>query len=178
MPHNAPNTEKFIELVLLVASRSKDDPKFGYTKLNKILFYCDFLAYGRLGSAMTWQPYQKLTWGPAARRMKPVEAMIQEQGWGYIEHRRVIDHSQQRLIPQRDANLSLFSKPELEIVDEVIAMLRKHGATSISELSHRFIGWRAARFDEDIPYETVLISSRPLTAAEKAYARDLEPLHG
>lgn len=40
---------KMKELILYLASRSEEDPRFSATKLNKLLFYCDFTAYRRLG---------------------------------------------------------------------------------------------------------------------------------
>jgi hypothetical protein len=35
---------KMKELILYLASKSEDDPRFSSTKLNKLLFYCDFEA--------------------------------------------------------------------------------------------------------------------------------------
>jgi hypothetical protein len=42
-----PDDEKLRELILYVSTLSKDDDNFGATKLNKLLFYADFLAYQR-----------------------------------------------------------------------------------------------------------------------------------
>jgi len=39
-----PNDRKFQELLLYVAARCEGAPTFGATKLNKILFFADFLA--------------------------------------------------------------------------------------------------------------------------------------
>lgn len=178
MPRTAPDDKKFVELLLLIAHLSQDDPGFGYTKLNKLAFYADFLAFGRLRSAITWQPYRKLKWGPAAVRMKRIQAVIEEEGWGEIERRRVFSHIQQRLVPLREADQAVFSDDEIRIVYDVVERLKRHGAASISELSHAFVGWRSARWDETIPYETVLLSSRPLSEAEKRYALNVEPTRG
>jgi hypothetical protein len=41
--------EKFKELVLYLAEKCETDPSFGVTKLNKLLYYCDFVAYSELG---------------------------------------------------------------------------------------------------------------------------------
>ena len=41
-------TDKFRELILYIAQESEGDPNFGATKLNKILFFCDFLGLPRL----------------------------------------------------------------------------------------------------------------------------------
>jgi len=44
---------KLKELILLLARESEGDPHFGATKLNKELFYTDFLAYLNFGQAVT-----------------------------------------------------------------------------------------------------------------------------
>src|SRR5215467_9574991 len=71
-----PNDEKFKELILYIASHSEDDPAFGATKLNKLLFFADFITYLRLGHPITGQEYQRLENGPAPRRMLPAKAEL------------------------------------------------------------------------------------------------------
>lgn len=44
------------ELMLFVADRCRGGRNFGVTKLNKILFYCDFSAFARLGKPITGIP--------------------------------------------------------------------------------------------------------------------------
>ena len=59
------------ELIVLIASLSRDDPAFGDVKLNKLLFFSDFLAYTNLGQPITGAEYQKLDFGPARRTGSP-----------------------------------------------------------------------------------------------------------
>jgi hypothetical protein len=42
--------EKFREPVVYIASKFGDDPPLGDVKLNKILYFSDFLAYNLLGA--------------------------------------------------------------------------------------------------------------------------------
>lgn len=72
--------DKFRELILYVARETEDDPKCGATKLNKILFYADFLAYRELGSSLSGQTYQRLEHGPAPRGIVPAVEAMQESG--------------------------------------------------------------------------------------------------
>jgi hypothetical protein len=60
-----PDREKLRELILHVARRSEGDIAFGVTKLNKLLFFIDFLACLRFGKPITGEEYQKLDNGPA-----------------------------------------------------------------------------------------------------------------
>src|ERR1700733_10925348 len=75
-----PNERRFAELMLYVSEKCASDPKFGATKLNKILFYADFLAYAELGNSITGFEYQKLPHGPAPRRILTVRRRLEQEG--------------------------------------------------------------------------------------------------
>jgi len=170
-----PSDSKLKELMLYVAKRSQDDPFYGATKLNKILFFSDFLAFKKLGQSITGQPYRKLDFGPAPARMQEIrDELVRDQDAG-IQKTEIAGKMQHRLIHLRDPNLSEFSGEEIAIVDEMIDFLRSKTATEVSEFSHRFIGWQIARVGEVIPYETVYIVQREPTEKENAYAMTLTP---
>lgn len=147
---------KLRELMLYVTNRSLDDPNFGATKLNKILFFSDFLAYANLGRAITGAEYQKLRYGPAPRQLKPVQRELELEGAAALLPKPVSSFTQHRLGALREPRLELFSAEEIALVDEVMTVLRKETAVSVSDLSHRWcIGWAAAEEGETIPYGTV-----------------------
>lgn len=163
---------KLKELALYIAARCESDPTFGATKLNKILFYSDFLAYARLGEAITGDEYQCLEMGPAPRHWLPLKADMVKRGQAAEQVRNRYGKEQKRLIPLRDADLSQFSGEEIAIVDEVIEGLRGMNAREVSELSHGFTGWQIVALGDTIPYETVFLSPpRRHTPAELAHAR-------
>jgi hypothetical protein len=153
-----PNDAKLKELILYIAERSADDAFFGAVKLNKILFYSDFFAYGHFGRPITGQPYFRLPHGPAPRRLLPVkEEMIRAGDIVESPVQRYV-YQQKRIVPLRSANLESFTAEELELVQEVIDALRSHTAEMASQLSHDFIGWKLVEDGEEIPYETVFLS--------------------
>ncbi len=173
--------EKFKELVLYIAQRCKSHPYFGATKLNKILFFSDFIAYEELGWAMTDAEYMALEYGPGPRRLMPIREQMLLDGDVTIER----SGSQQRVIALRRPDLEHFSPEERNIVDKVIQWLQCRDAESVSELSHRFLGWKAAWSETlatgqtaTIPYETVHVSNRPITESELTRAKDLAEGHG
>jgi len=169
-----PNDRKFRELILYISQRCEQDPNFGKTKLNKILFYSDFLAYAQTGEPITGQEYMRIQHGPGARRLKPTLEDMQERGEVRIKRERKIDHDQQRVLALRDPKLEgLFSNHQLGIVNQVIQYLWGRTNRQVSALSHADIGWQMARHKETIPYETVFLSDRPLTEAELEYGRQL-----
>lgn len=167
-----PFNEKLRELALYVAAKSEDDPRFGATKLNKILFYSDFWAYGLFGKPITGAEYQRLENGPAPRAWLPLQRDMLKQKEAAVARRAHFGYQQERLVALREPKLEAFSGAEISIVDQVLEMLRDQNATQVSELSHQFQGWRLARHKETIPYATVFLEgSRPLTEAELAHGQ-------
>ncbi len=167
--------KKLKEMMLYVAKQSEGDETFGRTKLNKILFYADFLAYAQTGNAISGHRYQKLDKGPAPRKLIPLREELEREGACAEQDRLHYGRPQKRLIALREPDLTRFSGTEIAIVDEVIKALAKKNARGVSLLSHSFIGWEAAQLGEDIPYETVFAWRRPLTESEKRHGLQLEP---
>jgi uncharacterized phage-associated protein len=164
---------KLAELILYVSSRSEEDPTFGAIKLNKILFFADFLFFARHRRPITNQEYMALPMGPAPRHLVPVRAQLEEAQALAIQKRTVYGREQQRPIALREPDLSAFSGEEIAMVEYAISQLWGKTAAEVSELSHAFDGWKLAEEKETIPFETVFLSERPLTAAESEFARSL-----
>lgn len=165
--------DKLRELVIHIGLRSESDPDFGVIKLNKILFFADFLAYRKFGRSITGAEYQRLEHGPAPRQLKPLlDRMVGEgavapqvvERWGYPQY---------RTIALREPLLGKFSAEEIALVDAVIMQCRGKNARAVSDLSHRFIGWRLASLGETIPYGVALIRRREPTESERAYGLSL-----
>lgn len=154
--------QKFRELVILIADRCADDPSFGATKLNKLLFFCDFFAYANLGQPITGATYQRLDWGPAPKRLLPVQSDLQRDGAVQVIRRTKVIYTQKVTVAKRPPDLSAFTADELELVHEVLEIFEKFDAATISEISHRVsAGWNLVDHGEEIPYETALISMEP-----------------
>lgn len=173
MSGQRPNDAKLKELILYIAQRCKDDPYFGKTKLNKILFYSDFTAYAELGEAITGQEYMRLPHGPGPRRLKPVLDKMARSAEAALKREPKGSFEQERVVAQRLPDISGFTEPQLAIVNRVIRALWNRTNSRVSEISHADAGWQLAENGETIPYETVFLSNRPLTEAEIEYGRKL-----
>lgn len=167
------NETKFRELILYVAKRSEDDPRFGATKLNKILYFADFNAYRKLRQPITGATYQNLTEGPAPREMLPQRHIMIDNEEILIEERTYFDHIQQRIIAHRSPNKEVFSSEELSIVDEVIAELWNMTGRVASEYSHDQLGWQLTKLGETILYETAWLSAEFVPQEAEVYGRAL-----
>ena len=167
------------ELILYVSQRSASDLRFGAVKLNKILFYSDFLSYAMFGRPISGAEYQKLEKGPVLRRFKSIRQKMVEAGELTVQ---AVEYStgkvQHRTIALREPRTNLFSPEELELVDGIIQVLTGTDARAISELSHIEVGWKVAEMYETIPYPTVLLSDAPLSEAEIRSVQRFAQEHG
>lgn len=151
---------KLREMMMHIATKERDNPKFGATKLNKILFYSDFFWYLRTGKSLTGADYAKRDHGPAARALLPAQQSLVRDQSAHVEYRRLPYRGQKRLVPNRAAQLDgLYRVDEVEFVDSVIEWLRDWSAGQVSETTHGLLGWRLADYDEDIPYFTALYAN-------------------
>lgn len=164
--------QRFRELILYIAERCKDAEFFGATKLNKILYHADFRAFRRFGIPITGAKYFRLPNGPAPFPMVPVRRELEEEGALVIEYRPVGNRTQERVVPLRAPFLDLFTKDELNVVDEVIRELWGQTAEETSDASHDII-WKTRRDGDLIPYEAVYLNDGPLTDKEIERTRQL-----
>ena len=146
---------KLRELVLYIAERCQEHPKFGAVKLNKILFFADFIAYARRGNSITGETYFKLRNGPAPKQLLRVVAELKASGDVREERRVYAIGIQRRLVALRKPKLALFDGFEISLVNEVIEALKDKDAEEVSGLSHHFIGYKLVQDREEIPYESV-----------------------
>lgn len=164
--------ERLRELIIYVSQRSQDDPTFGATKLNKILYYADFLAYRLFGEPITGSEYQRLTWGPAPKYLRPLRDSMEEARELAIEVRRFHNADQHRTVALRDSDLELFSTKEISLIDEIIRGLWGRTAGEVSMLSHT-VAWEIVDDGESIPYEAAFLSPQGLTRQDSNRAKEI-----
>jgi hypothetical protein len=171
-----PNDEKLKELILLISEWSQADEKFGAIKLNKLLFHSDFSAFLTFKKPITGQEYFALAQGPAPRRLKPITEKMKAKQELAIQEVEYYGHRQQRPIALRPARMEVFTGDEIKLVHKTIQRFWQMSATEISDQSHIFLGWKAAKEKETIPYSTALVGLRHPTAKEKARGLRLKAL--
>jgi putative zinc finger/helix-turn-helix YgiT family protein len=139
---------KLREMMVYFAGR----PKTFRTKLNKLLFYADFLHQKRYGRPISAVRYVHLQFGPVPygfyRRQDELvsdaslrEIEIHAGEWGGT-----------RFEAGRPADLSIFSPSELECVGFVADRFQNWSAKRLTELSHGEAAWRDTRDGETISY--------------------------
>lgn len=169
--------QRFRELIVYIADRSKHDPHFGATKLNKILYHSDFRAFERFGTPLTGFRYFKLPQGPAPKAMIPLRNELQSEGAIKLEPVQRGPHTQMRIVALRDAVLDHFTADEIQLVDEVIDELWPQTASQVSDASHD-VRWRVVGDRDDIPYEFAFLSNEAATQKDIQRTRELAERFG
>lgn len=170
---------KFTEMVLYIAGRLRDDRAGGATKLNKVLYFADFAHTRRHGRPISGAVYQKLPQGPAPRRLRPVRQLLVEEGEADIVEEDFLGYRLHRLVPRRDADLSIFDAGELATIDHVLADLAELTAKQVSDLSHDEPGWVLATDGDDIPYEMAFAARQQIsTPTSRRLASDVAARYG
>ena len=106
------------------------------------------------------------------RRLLPVQEALVGAGDATLVRRDHLGYPQKRVVPLRSANLEEFDANEINMVDEVMSALRGATAARVSEMSHRLsVGWQIASIKQDIPYNSVFLSTQPLSAADRQSVR-------
>ena len=120
------------------------------TKMNKVLFYIDFLSYRERGMAISGLAYNAIEFGPVPQRWDRVYSAFDE----IVQELRVVkDQESIALTSNTEADMSCFSEKEMIIIDTVCKRMKRLNAHGISELSHSEPAWKNhLRQNDTIPY--------------------------
>lgn len=121
------------------------------TKMNKLLFYADFLKYKREGFGMTGLEYRAITHGPVPEGYG--EIYSKAKGVDMEEYIYPNGTSGILLCAVEDPDLSVFSDTEMNILEELCIRFGNYSAGEISAQSHKEKGWIECNAERElIPY--------------------------
>lgn len=108
------------------------------TKMNKMLFYVDFLSYRERGVAMSGLSYRAISYGPVPENWDRVYSLFDE----ITQEPRIIGNYEGNVLSSSaEADSSIFSPDEREIMDCVCARFCTMSSREISEVSHKEKAW-------------------------------------
>lgn len=111
------------------------------TKMNKLLFYSDFLHYKRFGNSITGLNYIAIAKGPVPKRY----STLYDQTETICKEEIIFPNgsSGEQLVPKKDSvfDRTLFSESEISILEEVGAKLKNIKTNDIVTLSHQEAAW-------------------------------------
>ena len=108
------------------------------TKMNKLLFYIDFLAFKSRGIAISGLSYRAIEYGPVPERWDKVYSEFQE-----IEQnlRQIGDFEGNVLTSNKKAEMSCFDEDEIILIDMVCNQLGNYSSSELSRISHQEKAW-------------------------------------
>ena len=109
------------------------------TKMNKLLFYSDFLSYKSHGYGMSGLAYKAIQFGPVPLRWDRVYSLIDEITTEIVE--LPYEHGS-KLCSKFVPDESNFSKDERYILEKVVDKFKDVSASEISKLSHNEEAWK------------------------------------
>jgi hypothetical protein len=160
-------------LVHYICEKCKDEPGFGATKLNKILWYLDtftFLTSGKSFSGNT--KYVRQKHGPVARQVVGVLRNLENEGSILIQKSPYYNRTKTDYVVLRPADDSKFTADEKNLIDEFSQTVCRHTAKEISNLTHDNV-WEAAEEGEEIPLFAILAKPDNITQADRKWLRDV-----
>ncbi len=163
-----PDEAKFRELILYVAKALKDDPSFGATKLNKVLFYAEFAHMRATGRPISGVEFQRLPQGPAPRRLLPVRGDLIAEGRARMDDVTYLGYVQHRLIALDEPDTSIFDEDEMLAIEQAVRALLPLNGGGVSLLSHQEVGWSMVEDGDTIPYETAFLRKPVVTETVRA----------
>ncbi|MGH9039778.1 MAG: Panacea domain-containing protein [Acidimicrobiia bacterium] len=155
------NENKLGELILWFAAHLRSEPAGGSTKLNKLLFYADFVHMRTYGHPITGAEYQRLPHGPAPRRLIPVREALISSGSAELVTENYLGLNQRRLVPLRPPDMAHFSAEEKATIELVFQELGARTGTDLSDRSHLEPVWDLVEQGETIPYEGAFLRVGP-----------------
>jgi putative zinc finger/helix-turn-helix YgiT family protein len=132
------NFEKLSQMVLYFASTISNLTK---TKLNKLLFYADFLAYRDLGVSLSGTVYIKDYYGPVPLKFDLLLSILEDE-----ESINLVPNSNSQfewytIINSQRFDKSLFSECEISVLRAVGERFKNMSRQQIVDISHEEPAW-------------------------------------
>lgn len=141
------STVRLKNLILYVLGEMGDTFQ---TKMNKVLFYIDFVSYRDRGMAISGLAYNAIDFGPVPYRWDRVYSAFDEV---IPQPKSVRGQESIALTTGTKADMSCFTEQELAVICTVCDKMKDLSAHDISELSHNEPAWQKhVHQDDTIPF--------------------------
>lgn len=133
-----PNFKKVAHFVMFFAQKVKPLK----TRMNKLMFYCDFLNFQRTGFSISGCNYRAIPFGPVPSHFHELFGILEAEKYISIEE-EMFDHggTGERFVSNMEFDPSLFTEEELESMNKVVEVFDDVRTRKIIELSHEEEGW-------------------------------------
>ena len=111
-----------------------------FTKMNKLLFYTDFMAYRVTGKSVSGLAYKAIAHGPVPVRWDRIYSFYDEIDQEIVQFPD--GRAGTKLVSSLSPDMAEFSEDELKILEYVSQRFKKESPTQISETSHQEEAWK------------------------------------
>ncbi|GAH37588.1 unnamed protein product, partial [marine sediment metagenome] len=126
------------------------------TKLNKLLWYCDFLHFKETSVSITGAQYIRLPYGPVPDNYERIIGIMQPE----LLHMDEVPFNTKdgvalgkQFTTLIEPDESMFSEQEIKVVNFVTDTFREDTSTGIMEKSHREAAYKKCKDGDIISYE-------------------------
>jgi uncharacterized phage-associated protein/DNA-binding transcriptional regulator YiaG len=137
--YRRPDMEKIANMISFFGSTIK---KLYKTKLNKLLFYADFLSYSRTGFAISGISYRAIQFGPVPSQYQKLYVKLCDDGKLSIEQVDVGNGNYGEMISaSKSFDPSDFTENELRTLQDVCDVYGDMQTSALVDASHLEKGW-------------------------------------
>jgi Protein of unknown function (DUF4065) len=159
--------ERMRAAILYIAERCADMPRFGVTKLNKIIWTADFDAYAERLVPVTGRAYQREAQGPIAVDMKPLlREMERDDLITYKITTFPSGKSERRPVAKVKADMSQFTDDDVKYINAAIEKQKNNTARQASIKSHG-VAWETRANGDPMYYELAFLSDAELQGKQR-----------
>ena len=146
-----PSFERFSEMVVFFSERLEPFK----TKMNKLLFFADFLMFKQTCFSISGVRYKAINMGPVPNNFNSVFEYLANNDTIDIYYTHFPNYVGEQFVARKDRpfNPELFTSPELEILNKVADRFKDVTTNDIVEISHHEAAWKQNQVDKkDISY--------------------------
>ncbi len=136
-----PNWRRVSNLVLHILSQSNHQYN-SPLKINKVLFFIDFLAFKELGRSVTGLTYRAIQWGPVPTFYNNIYLRLDNEELAAQSAVELGDNFVILYTPLKNSDMSLFDEAEKSLIDETVAKFKNMSTRTIVDLSHQEKAWK------------------------------------
>jgi transcriptional regulator with XRE-family HTH domain len=144
--YKLPDFEKIANIVIYFLI----NPYTYITRLNKLLFYSDFLNYSNTGYSITGLNYAAIDMGPVPNYYSLLYSILDAENYIKYENSLKEDCEQSKYVPIKKFNKEIFTKQELEAIETVYKKFKYKKTTEIIDISHEEEAWKKNKKDNGI----------------------------
>jgi uncharacterized phage-associated protein len=142
--------EQLQNLILCIAGRA---PSIGITKLEKLMYLCDFASYEKLGKPITEDTYKRFQLGPVPKHFVPAYEELKKTGKLIEETITLANGKPFKKITVKDqCDAKAFSPEQWQVIEQVLGEHGNKSAEQLVKLTHDEAIWDLLKANEEIPY--------------------------